>query len=166
MCRRNFERPHCPRHLRCARSLKMGASGSVVNLFADRRLNTHTAVQGGILSEQCLQNCRIFLCATPPASRTLRIEINLNQQISFTSWMRQIKLSINISFQSPPMALASKRAATKHHGACAKIGENAPRGAVFVAMQNDVLARERYGTPIHHDLDFDQNFMAMWHRKR
>ena len=54
-----------------APDLKMGASGSVVNLFADRRLNTHTAVQGGILSEQCLQKLQDFFYARRhSASRT------------------------------------------------------------------------------------------------
>lgn len=32
---------------------KTGAAGSIVNLFADKRLNTHTAIQGGILQEEC-----------------------------------------------------------------------------------------------------------------
>lgn len=43
-----------------APDLKMGASGSVINLFADRRLNTHTAIQGGVLSEQCLHQLQDF----------------------------------------------------------------------------------------------------------
>lgn len=46
-----------------AKDLKMGASGSVVNLFADRHLNRHTAVQGGVLSEQCLQKLQDFFHA-------------------------------------------------------------------------------------------------------
>lgn len=32
---------------------KTGAAGSIVNLFADKRLNTHTAIRGGILQEEC-----------------------------------------------------------------------------------------------------------------
>ena len=32
---------------------KTGAAGSVVNLFSDDRLNKHTAVQGGILADEC-----------------------------------------------------------------------------------------------------------------
>ena len=32
---------------------KTGACGSVIDLFADRRLNHHTAVAGGILNEPC-----------------------------------------------------------------------------------------------------------------
>ena len=36
-----------------ARDLKTGVHGSVVDLFAVERLNHHTEVQGGILSEEC-----------------------------------------------------------------------------------------------------------------
>ena len=32
---------------------KTGAAGSVLNLFADNRLNHHTEVEGGILAEAC-----------------------------------------------------------------------------------------------------------------
>ncbi len=32
---------------------KTGACGSVVDLFAERRLNHHTAVSGGVLAEEC-----------------------------------------------------------------------------------------------------------------
>lgn len=32
---------------------KTGAAGSVLNLFADNRLNHHTEVEGGILAEEC-----------------------------------------------------------------------------------------------------------------
>lgn len=35
-----------------AADLKTGACGSVVNLFAERKLNHHTTVQGGILSQE------------------------------------------------------------------------------------------------------------------
>ena len=32
---------------------KTGACGSVLNLFAESRLNHHTDVQGGVLAEEC-----------------------------------------------------------------------------------------------------------------
>ena len=32
---------------------KMGACGSVVNLFAEERLNHHTVVEAGLMAEQC-----------------------------------------------------------------------------------------------------------------
>lgn len=36
-----------------ARDPKAGACGSVTDLFADRRLNHHTEVNGGIMAEEC-----------------------------------------------------------------------------------------------------------------
>jgi tRNA(adenine34) deaminase len=36
-----------------ARDPKTGVAGSVIDLFADRRLNHHTAVQGGVLEASC-----------------------------------------------------------------------------------------------------------------
>ncbi|MEW6707668.1 MAG: tRNA adenosine(34) deaminase TadA [Pseudomonadota bacterium] len=36
-----------------ARDPKTGVAGSVIDLFADRRLNHHTAVQGGVLEGPC-----------------------------------------------------------------------------------------------------------------
>lgn len=46
-------------HARLARAVwgaadpKTGAAGSVLNLFAERRLNHHTQVQGGVLADEC-----------------------------------------------------------------------------------------------------------------
>ena len=36
-----------------ARDPKTGAAGSVVDLFAESRLNHHTTITGGVLAEQC-----------------------------------------------------------------------------------------------------------------
>ena len=36
-----------------ARDPKTGAAGSVIDLFAESRLNHHTAVVGGVLAEEC-----------------------------------------------------------------------------------------------------------------
>jgi tRNA(adenine34) deaminase len=36
-----------------ARDPKTGVAGSVLDLFADRRLNHHTTVQAGVLEEAC-----------------------------------------------------------------------------------------------------------------
>ncbi len=36
-----------------ASDLKTGAVGSVLNVFAEQRLNHHTQVQGGVLAEEC-----------------------------------------------------------------------------------------------------------------
>jgi tRNA(adenine34) deaminase len=36
-----------------ARDPKTGAAGSVIDLFAESRLNHHTSIAGGVLAEQC-----------------------------------------------------------------------------------------------------------------
>jgi tRNA(adenine34) deaminase len=36
-----------------ASDYKTGAAGSVMNLFAEQRLNHHASVQGGVLAEEC-----------------------------------------------------------------------------------------------------------------
>lgn len=36
-----------------ASDFKTGACGSVLNVFAEQRLNHHTVVQGGVLAEEC-----------------------------------------------------------------------------------------------------------------
>ena len=42
---------------------KTGAAGSVVDLFADKRLNKHTAILGGILAEECQSVLQDFFAA-------------------------------------------------------------------------------------------------------
>ncbi len=42
---------------------KTGACGSVVNLFAEARLNHHTEVEGGVLAEECGALMRTFFDA-------------------------------------------------------------------------------------------------------
>lgn len=36
-----------------ASDFKTGACGSVLDVFAEQRLNHHTVVQGGVLAEEC-----------------------------------------------------------------------------------------------------------------
>jgi len=36
-----------------ARDPKTGAAGSVIDLFAEARLNHHASVRGGVLAEEC-----------------------------------------------------------------------------------------------------------------
>lgn len=47
---------------------KTGAAGSVVDLFAQRQLNHHTVVQGGVLAAACGQVLRDFFAARRRAS--------------------------------------------------------------------------------------------------
>jgi tRNA(adenine34) deaminase len=42
---------------------KTGAAGSVVNLFAEARLNHHTVVESGLLAEECGETLRRFFQA-------------------------------------------------------------------------------------------------------
>jgi tRNA(adenine34) deaminase len=43
-----------------ARDPKTGVAGSVLDLFADRRLNHHTVVQGGVMEDACSALLRSF----------------------------------------------------------------------------------------------------------
>ncbi len=51
---------------------KTGAAGSVVDLFAEPRLNHHTAVQGGVLADACGALLREFFAGRRTAQRALR----------------------------------------------------------------------------------------------
>ena len=46
-----------------ARDPKTGACGSIVDLFADRRLNHHTAVTGGVRADECGRLLSAFFAA-------------------------------------------------------------------------------------------------------
>ena len=46
-----------------AAEAKTGAAGSVVDLFADKRLNKHTAILGGILAGECQSVLQDFFAA-------------------------------------------------------------------------------------------------------
>ena len=51
---------------------KTGAAGSVVDLFAEGRLNHHTAVQGGVLAEACGTILREFFAERRAQQKALR----------------------------------------------------------------------------------------------
>jgi tRNA(adenine34) deaminase len=51
---------------------KTGAAGSVVNLFAEGRLNHHTAVSGGVLAESCGSLLREFFAERRAQQRAER----------------------------------------------------------------------------------------------
>ena len=52
------------------RDPKTGACGSVVNLFAEPRLNHHTEVQGGMLAEECGTMLSAFFAERRQQTRT------------------------------------------------------------------------------------------------
>jgi tRNA(adenine34) deaminase len=51
---------------------KTGAAGSVVNLFADTRLNHHTTLQGGMLADECGELLRQFFAERRAQQRAER----------------------------------------------------------------------------------------------
>ncbi len=51
---------------------KTGACGSVVDLFAETRLNHHTEVQGGLLADDCAAILREFFAERREAARQAR----------------------------------------------------------------------------------------------
>ena len=53
---------------------KTGAAGSVVDLFADTRLNHHTAVEGGLLAEACGELLRGFFAERRSEARAAKAE--------------------------------------------------------------------------------------------
>lgn len=53
MCAGAIQHARIARLVYGARDPKTGACGSVVDLFAETRLNHHTAVEGGVLAERC-----------------------------------------------------------------------------------------------------------------
>lgn len=53
---------------------KTGAAGSVIDLFAQRQLNHHTAVQGGVLADACGQLLREFFAERRAQARRERGE--------------------------------------------------------------------------------------------
>ena len=46
-----------------AKDPKTGAAGSVVDLFAEEKLNHHATVEGGLLAEECSELLRRFFAA-------------------------------------------------------------------------------------------------------
>lgn len=53
MCAGAIQHARIARLVYGARDPKTGACGSVVDLFAEPRLNHHTAVRGGVLAQRC-----------------------------------------------------------------------------------------------------------------
>jgi tRNA(adenine34) deaminase len=53
---------------------KTGACGSVVNLFAETRLNHHATVQGGILQAECAETLRRFFISRRTGSAAKSLE--------------------------------------------------------------------------------------------
>ena len=61
-----------------ARDPKTGAAGSVVDLFANEQLNHHTAVEGGVLADECGAVLREFFAERREQYRQRRPAIDAN----------------------------------------------------------------------------------------
>jgi tRNA(adenine34) deaminase len=64
-----------------ARDPKTGACGSVVDAFADPRLNHHTRVEGGVLAAECGDTLKSFFAQRRQAIRAARSEPGLADQM-------------------------------------------------------------------------------------
>lgn len=60
---------------------KTGAAGSVLDLFGERRLNHHTALQGGVLAEACGGLLREFFAERRAEAKAARDEIPAGEAI-------------------------------------------------------------------------------------
>lgn len=60
MCASAIVQARIKRVIFAAHELKTGAAGSVINLFAIKQLNSHTAVQGGVLADESRQLLKKF----------------------------------------------------------------------------------------------------------
>ncbi len=65
-----------------ARDPKTGAAGSVVDLFADARLNHHTAIEGGVLAEASGALLRGFFAERRAVQRAEREAERTNDELS------------------------------------------------------------------------------------
>jgi tRNA(adenine34) deaminase len=64
-----------------ARDPKTGACGSVIDAFADPRLNHHTRVEGGVLGTECGDALKSFFAQRRQAIRAARNEPGLAGQV-------------------------------------------------------------------------------------
>jgi tRNA(adenine34) deaminase len=60
---------------------KTGACGSVVDLFAEPRLNHHASVRGGVLAQECGQLLADFLPNAASASAIRRVPSDVEEII-------------------------------------------------------------------------------------
>ncbi len=59
---------------------KTGAAGSVLNLFADPRLNHHTELVGGVMAEACAQVLKDFFAERRERQRALRESLDIDSE--------------------------------------------------------------------------------------
>lgn len=72
MCAGAMQHARIARVVYGAKDPKTGACGSVVDLFAEERLNHHAMVEGGVLADECGQALSAFFRARRLAARAAR----------------------------------------------------------------------------------------------
>ena len=83
---------------------KTGAAGSVLNPFADTRLNHQTQVQGGVLADECAAMLRDFFRPRRVNSAPLRDDALRTPQASNPRWRKKASSSSSKSALSSMIA--------------------------------------------------------------
>ena len=121
-----------------ARDPKTGACGSVVDLFAEVRLNHHATVVGGVLAAECGAVLSRVLRAAPGRGELMRLEISLAlQRLTLyddaDALLRQY--TVSTSRHGAGEEHGSFRTPRGRHVIRAKIGAGQPANTVFVGRR-------------------------------
>ena len=73
MCAGAIQHARIARLVWGAADAKTGACGSVVDLFAEPRLNHHATVRGGVLADECVATLRAFFARRRAEARERRL---------------------------------------------------------------------------------------------
>jgi tRNA(adenine34) deaminase len=116
---------------------KTGACGSVVNLFGEARLNHHTVVQGGVLSEKCGKTLSDFFANRRQLKKRpnlITIRINLADQCIVLYKNNNItnRYPISSAANGPGEQFGSHCTPRGKHVIRAMIGRDMPLNSVFV----------------------------------
>lgn len=121
---------------------KTGVAGSVLDLFAESRLNHHTRIEGGVLAEECGDLIRRFFRerrnAARSPSKNMIIDINLSTQTLVLQDDSGAILKIypvSTAARGPGEASGSQCTPRGRHIVRAKIGAGLPINSVFVARR-------------------------------
>lgn len=76
MCSGAIQHARIPRLIFGASDYKTGACGSVLDLFAEHRLNHHTEVQGGLLKHECAAILSEFFAERREQARQRKLQSN------------------------------------------------------------------------------------------
>lgn len=125
---------------------KTGAAGSVVDLFAEPRLNHHADIVGGVLAEQCGGMVSDFFTQKRQAARAARTRVAPEMKIVVNLAQQRLDLTDDRGelLRSWPVSTAANGAG-EETGSCrtprgmhivrAKIGAGMPLNSVFVGRR-------------------------------